>query len=66
MVRYRWYHAEQKHNLYTLVEAVSPPQNALSQAECVLVEAPGTAPGSEKLIIEAIYHHSQLVLTPKI
>ena len=29
-----------------------------------LVEAPGTAPGSEWFIATAVYHHSQLALAP--
>ena len=29
MVRYRWYHAEQKSDLYALVDPISPPSEAV-------------------------------------
>ncbi len=31
-----------------------------------MVEAPGTAPGSEWLILQLVYRHSQQKLTPSI
>jgi len=31
-----------------------------------VVEAPGTAPGSNRFITSSIYHHSQLALTRRI
>ncbi len=51
-------HHGQKTNLYTLVDPVSPPSETVAQQPS-LVEAPGTAPGSDKLIALAVYHHSQ-------
>ena len=50
-------HHGQKTNLYTLVDPVSPPSEHFA-LQSVLVEAPGTAPGSDKLIALAVYHHS--------
>jgi hypothetical protein len=50
-------HHGQKTNLYTLVDPVSPPLKSIA-LQSSLVEAPGTAPGSDKLIALAVYHHS--------
>lgn len=77
----RWYHAERKITLYTLVDPISPPSTThlvfISQAiglplylapqtytrgqmlDGLMVEAPGTAPGSEWFITMSIYRHSE-------
>ncbi len=43
----------------TLVDPGSPPPKG-PQSEGPWVEAPGSAPGSNTLISQAVYHHSQL------
>ncbi len=56
----RWYHAERKFNLYAVVDPVSPPSDAaLHISKLHVVEAPGTAPGSDQFITKTIYRHSQ-------
>jgi len=56
------YHAERKHSLYALVDPVSPPSKTIviGSVRLLLVEAPGTAPGSDRFITQAIYRHSRL------
>src|SRR6202042_1080814 len=67
MARYRRNHTEKKHVLYALVDPVSPPPKPASLVfRWVLVEAPGTAPGSEWFIATAIYFHSRRTGTPNI
>ena len=45
-------------NLYALVDPGSPPQaGALPELE--MVEAPGTAPGSDGFIAKPVYRHSR-------
>jgi hypothetical protein len=43
--------------LYTPVDPISPPSNTVRERH--VVEAPGTAPGSEWFITTAIYCHSR-------
>src|SRR6266851_8441851 len=68
LARYRRYHAEQKHALYALVDPISPPPKPRKPLRFpdgwALVEAPGTAPGSERFITTAIYRHSRLAPAP--
>jgi len=55
--------------LYTLVDPISPPSDAAGKKFALqrhVVEAPGTAPGSEWFITTAIYRHSQPKLTDNI
>ena len=74
MARYRRNHTEKKRALYALVDPISPPPKLSSHdpekwvpvfqiRSCpdwrVLVEAPGTAPGSEWFIATVIYFHSR-------
>jgi hypothetical protein len=59
VVRYRWNHTERKLALYALVDPVSPPSGAAVRRQKDLVEAPGTAPGSDGFITTAIYRHSR-------
>ena len=58
MARCRRNHTEKKRALYALVDPISPPPKAASRRR-VLVEAPGTAPGSEWFIATVIYFHSR-------
>src|SRR5438105_4060438 len=51
--------------LYTLVDPVSPPPKPACSA-WILVEAPGTAPGSERFIATSVYRHSRLAPAPRI
>src|ERR1700682_5747135 len=44
---------------YTLVDPVSPPPKPACSTR-ILVEAPGTAPGSERFIATSVYRHSRL------
>src|SRR5437016_4521953 len=50
---------------YTLVDPVSPPPKPECSAR-ILVEAPGTAPGSERFITTSVYRHSRLAPAPRI
>jgi len=64
MARYRRNHTEKKRVLYALVDPVSPPPKPSgmirkSGFRKALVEAPGTAPGSEWFIATVIYFHSR-------
>src|SRR5262245_500303 len=59
MARYRRYHPGQKRTLYTLVDPISPPAEAALAIPRSLVEAPGTAPGSDGFIVMAVYRHSR-------
>ena len=52
----------------THVDPVSPPYNSINSRISrfnsadyreILVEAPGTAPGSDTLILQSVYHHSR-------
>ena len=53
-----------KNNIFTaLVEAIRPRRNSpymLKKPLRTLVEAPGTAPGSNMPILYCVYHHSWL------
>jgi hypothetical protein len=64
------YNTGKKLALYALVDPVSPPPKCSgTQAfwnPSILVEAPGTAPGSEWFIATAIYFHSRQAGTPNI
>src|SRR5262249_62423288 len=65
---------EQKHALYALVDPISPPSQGsvisgrsirtsdhwLLTTDLLMVEAPGTAPGSDRFITTAVYRHSRL------
>ena len=48
-----------KHTLYALVDPISPPVAPLLTSGAEMVEAPGTAPGSNGFITMAIYRHSR-------
>jgi hypothetical protein len=60
------YHAERKLTLYALVDPVSPPPETTlpSGLKWLLVEAPGTAPGSDGFITMAVYRHSRIAPAP--
>src|SRR6185437_3646419 len=58
-----------KRALYTLVDPISPPPKPAELSGVpwrILVEAPGTAPGSEWFIATAIYFHSRRTGTSNI
>ena len=68
MARYRRNHTEKKRALYALVDPISPPPKPAFNVRTsrVLVEAPGTAPGSEWFIATVIYFHSRRTGTANI
>src|ERR1700744_1280360 len=68
MARYRRNHTEKKRALYALVDPISPPPKPDFRVQKwrVLVEAPGTAPGSEWFIATVIYFHSRRTGSPNI